>query len=85
VHRFRFIANARDLGFAIEESRILLGLWSDGHRASADVKALATARARKIGRKTIALEEMRKALLDLASHGHGDDRPDCPIIDTLER
>ena len=85
VHRLRFIANARDLGFPIEEIRTLLGLWSDGHRSSADVKALATARAEEIGRKAVALEEMRKALLDLAARCHGDDRPDCPIIDTLER
>jgi MerR family copper efflux transcriptional regulator len=28
---------------------------------------------------------MRRALLDLATRCHGDDRPDCPIIDTLER
>ena len=85
IHRLRFIANARDLGFPIEEIRTLLGLWSDVHRSSADVKALATARAEEIGRKAAALEEMQRALLDLAERCHGDDRPDCPILDTLER
>lgn len=85
IHRLRFIANARDLGFPIEEIRTLLGLWSDGHRSSADVKALATARAEEIGRKAAALEEMRRVLLDLAERCHGDDRPDCPILDTLQR
>src|SRR3546814_7134309 len=29
VHRLRFIANARDLGFPIEDIRDLLGLWSN--------------------------------------------------------
>src|SRR3546814_6495208 len=33
VHRLRFIANARDLGFPIEEIGKLLDLWADGKRA----------------------------------------------------
>lgn len=85
VHRLRFIANARDLGFPIDEIRILLGLWSDGSRSSADVKKLATTRAEELGRKARALNQMRGVLLDLAARCHGDDRPDCPILETLER
>ena len=85
VHRLRFIANARDLGFPIEEIRTLLGLWTDTARSSADVKALATERAGELGRKAAALEGMRRVLLDLAARCHGDDRPDCPILDDLAR
>lgn len=85
VQRLRFIANARDLGFPIEEIRTLLELWSDRARSSADVKQLATARADELLRKAQALERMRRALLDLATRCHGDHRPDCPIIETLER
>ncbi len=85
VQRLSFIANARDLGFPIDEIRTLLELWSDRARSSADVKQLATARADELHRKAQALERMRRALLNLAAHCHGDDRPDCPIIDTLER
>jgi len=84
AHRLRFIANARDLGFPIEEIRSLLGLWSDRTRASADVKALAEARAGELGSKAAALQAMRDTLLRLAASCHGDDRPDCPIIDRLE-
>ena len=84
VHRLSFIANARDLGFPIEEIGELLSLWSDRSRASADVKALALARADELGRKAKALEAMRTSLLDLASRCRGDDRPDCPIITRLE-
>ena len=83
VARLRFAAHARDLGFPIEEIRALLGLWQDRSRSSADVKALATARAEELGRKAQALEQMRATLLDLAKRCHGDDRPDCPIIDEL--
>jgi len=83
VDRLRFIANARDLGFPIEEIATLLSLWSDTHRSSAEVKALAVARAEELQRKALALEAMRRSLLDLAERCHGDDRPSCPIIDAL--
>lgn len=83
IHRLRFIANARDLGFGVEDIRALLGLWDDRGRSSADVRALAVARAEELGRKAAALEAMRAALVDLANRCHGDDRPDCPIIARL--
>ena len=83
VHRLRFIANARDLGFPIEDIRGLLGLWSNSRRASAEVKALAIARAEELGRKAEALQALRRTLLELAEACHGDDRPDCPIIERI--
>ena len=85
LHRLRFIANARDLGFPIEDIRTLLDLWNDRSRASAEVKALATTRARELRRKAEALEAMRRTLIDLAQRCHGDTRPDCPILDNLAR
>lgn len=84
VHRLRFIANARDLGFPIAEIETLLGLWSDRNRSSSEVKELAEARAAELGEKAWALEAMRTTLLDLARRCHGDARPECPILDKLE-
>ena len=81
--RLRFVANARDLGFSVEEIAALLSLWSDMGRASAEVKAIALARAEELGRKAQALDAMRRALLDLAQGCQGNDRPDCPIIERL--
>lgn len=83
LHRLRFIANARDLGFPIEDIRQLLDLWNDTERSSAEVKALALARADELQRKAVALEAMRRTLVALADRCHGDDRPDCPIIASL--
>lgn len=83
VHSLRFIRRARDLGFPIEEIGKLLALWQDRDRASADVKALATARVEELKRKERALREMRRSLETLAEHCHGDARPDCPIIEDL--
>lgn len=85
LHRLHFIANARDLGFPIEEIRVLLDLWNDRGRTSAEVKALAMARAEELQRKAAALEAMRRTLVDLAERCHGDMRPDCPIIEELAR
>ena len=84
VHTLRFIGRARELGFPIEEIRQLLALWQDRSRSSADVKALALARAAELKRKERELHEMRLALERLASNCHGDARPDCPIIHDLE-
>ncbi len=84
LHRLRFIANARDIGFPIEDIRSLLDLWSDEARESVDVKRLALDRAAELHRKAVSLEAMRKALVDLANRCHGDDRPDCPIIEALQ-
>lgn len=81
--RLSFIAKARDLGFPIEEIRKLLGLWSNSERSSAEVKRLALNRAAELEQKARAIAALRDALLVLAERCHGDDRPDCPIIDGL--
>lgn len=83
LHRLRFIANARDLGFPIEEIRTLLGLWGDTGRSSAGVKRVALARAEELQRKAEALTALRRTLVDLAERCDGDERPDCPIIAEL--
>ena len=84
VHTLRFIRRARDLGFPIEEIGKLLALWQDRGRASADVKALALARANELNRKEREIHAMRRSLENLARNCHGDDRPDCPILHDLE-
>jgi Cu(I)-responsive transcriptional regulator len=84
VHTLRFIARSRDLGFSVEEIGKLLALWNDRDRASADVKALALARASELRRKEEELHEMRRSLEHLAASCHGDSRPDCPILGGLE-
>lgn len=83
VHTLRFIARSRDLGFPIEEIGKLLALWQDRGRASAEVKALALARVEELKKKERELHEMRRTLEHLAKTCQGDDRPDCPIIETL--
>ena len=83
VHRLRFLQRARSLGFSIDECRLLLSLYQDRHRASADVKALALDKVSEIDRKIDELQSLRLTLSALAEQCHGDDKPDCPIIDDL--
>lgn len=80
VERLRFVANARDLGFSVEEISALLGLWDDRDRASSEVKVIALQHADDLARKAAALEAMRRTLLDLAQGCNGDARPECPIL-----
>ena len=80
VERLRFIANARDLGFSLEEIAALLGLWDDRTRASSEVKEIALHHAEDLARKAAALEAMRHTLLELVDGCSGDARPDCPIL-----
>lgn len=83
VHTLRFIRRARDLGFPVAEIGKLLALWQDRSRASADVKALATARAEELRRKELEIQAMRRSLEKLARTCHGDGRPNCPILEDL--
>jgi MerR family transcriptional regulator, copper efflux regulator len=83
VHRLRFLQRARSLGFTIEECRNLLSLYDDKGRASADVKAIALGKIKEIHQKIEELQSLRLTLESLADHCHGDDRPDCPIIEDL--
>lgn len=83
VHLLRFVRRARDLGFALEDIRMLLGLWQDDARPSAAVKEIALKHIGELTRKIAELQAMKRSLQHLAEACHGDDRPDCPILDDL--
>ncbi|HWK43557.1 MAG TPA: Cu(I)-responsive transcriptional regulator [Stellaceae bacterium] len=83
IDTLRFIHSARRVGFPVERIRRLLALWRDKGRASADVKSLAAAHIADLDRQIGDLQAMRRSLEHLAARCHGDDRPDCPILDGL--
>lgn len=78
-----FIRRARDLGFSIAQIRDLLTLWQDRARASSDVKRIASEHIDEMKAKMALLQEMVHTLEHLSAHCHGDDRPDCPILEQL--
>lgn len=83
LHTLRFIRRGRGLGFSTSEIAALLGLWSDPHRASAEVKRLALRHVAELDAKIDELRSMRNALDELTRHCHGDQRADCPILEDL--
>lgn len=85
VHRLRFIRRSRDLGFSVKQIGELLELWSDRSRASSDVKSFALEHIERLREKMSEIQVMLRTLESLADHCHGDDRPDCPIIEDLAK
>lgn len=85
IETLRFIRHSRNLGFSIEQVGNLLSLWRDKNRTSADVKALALKHIADVEARIAELQGIRDTLKRLTSCCHGDDRPDCPIIEGLSR
>jgi MerR family copper efflux transcriptional regulator len=83
VHRLKFLQRSRSLGFTIEECRLLLSLYEDDLRASADVKSITRDKIAQVDRKIAELKTLRQTLATLSKNCLGNDRPDCPIINDL--
>ena len=83
VHTLRFIRQARDLGFSIQQIGELVGLWQNRRRPSRQVKALAEAHIKELEQKAQDLLAMKATLENLVQFCHGDDRPECPILENL--
>ena len=83
VHTLRFIRRARDLGFSMAEIAELLTLWQNRRRPSASVKRIATGHMAALDARMAEMAAMRKTLQHLVHCCHGDDRPECPILDEL--
>lgn len=83
IHVLRFIKQARALGFSMKQIAELLGLWQDRKRRSSKVKQLALEHIQELDAKIRDMQAMKTTLERLAAHCHGDDRPDCPILEQL--
>ena len=83
IHVLRFIKQARALGFSMKQIAELLGLWQDRKRRSSKVKQLALEHIQELDAKIRDMQAMKTTLESLAAHCHGDERPDCPILEEL--
>lgn len=85
VHTLHFIRRCRELGFAMTDVASLVGLWHNQTRSSADVKAIAGRHLQGLAQRIEGLLAMQRTLQSLLGCCHGDQRPDCPILDELAR
>lgn len=84
IHSLNFIRSARDLGFSLKQIAALTDLWHNQKRSSAEVKKMALEHIKDLEQKAATLHQMAETLRNLAACCHGDDRPECPILDGIE-
>lgn len=83
ITQLRLLAQARHLGFGLEECRRLLDLDADPERSSRDVRALAIRNLDAVRSKIRQLKTLEDELEQLIAQCHGDDDPECAILDGL--
>lgn len=85
VAKLKFIGKARKFDFSIDECRELLSLYEDKNRTSKEVKKMTLEKISQIDSKLRDLNGLKKELSYLANNCHGDDRPNCPILEELSK
>ncbi|NVJ90288.1 MAG: Cu(I)-responsive transcriptional regulator [Methylocystaceae bacterium] len=85
VDILKFIQSARKMGFPLKDVGNLLELWQDKNRASRDVRDLAKRHIEEVETRIQELQGIRDTLKNLVDCCHGDDRPDCPILNNFAK
>ena len=85
ILKLKFVGKARKFNFSIDECRELLSLYENKSRPSKDVKKLTLEKISQIDEKLKQLQNLKDELTYLADNCHGDDRPNCPILDALSK
>ena len=83
IQELQFIQGAREAGFSIVECRELMALFHNSARRSAEVKQLTLEKVATIHQRIAQLQQMADHLQQLADQCHGDDAPECAILDGL--
>lgn len=83
VHVLKFVKRARELGFPMKDIKQLVSLWRNKSRSSSQVKNIAMKHQHELEKKLQEVQSMLKTIGQLIENCHGDERPDCPILDGL--
>ena len=85
VARLRFIRQAKELGFSLNEIKELLSLRVAPGKSCADVKARAEHKIADVEQRIAQLKRIKRALAKLATACSGSGpTSECPILEALE-
>ncbi|MBL4783124.1 MAG: MerR family transcriptional regulator [Porticoccaceae bacterium] len=83
VQTLCFLRQARQFGFNIDQCRLLLALYKNPQRRSAEVHHLVSEKLAEVDAHIRELGETRDLLAQLVGACPNDEASDCSIIDTL--
>lgn len=83
VARLRFVLRARELGFALDDIRGLLGLGDHALRTCAEVKERTERHLAEVRARIADLQRIEAVLAVTAARCSGADIPECAVIDCL--
>ncbi len=84
IERLRFIHQSRNLGFSLEQIKLLLQLQNNSERNSADVKALAQHHVDELESKIAQMQQLVMHLRSIIKKCQGNDQPECVILDAIK-
>jgi Hg(II)-responsive transcriptional regulator len=84
IARLTFIRRAKDIGFSLNDIKVLLKLADGEVRRCVDIKEFAETRLAKIRLQISDLKTMERTLLNLVNQcAHSDKINECPILELL--
>jgi MerR family mercuric resistance operon transcriptional regulator len=79
-----FIRRSRELGFSLDEIRVLLRLGGPEKASCREVREIATHYLEDIRSKLHDLKKLERLLSTTVSRCSGRTAPDCPVLDILD-
>ncbi|MEL4276327.1 MerR family transcriptional regulator [Shewanella xiamenensis] len=83
IESLKFVHQCRDLGFSLEDCKLLLGLRNNDSRNAEEVKQLTRNHLAYVEEQIGKLQNLRSQLKQMVSECQGGDQPHCAIIDSL--
>lgn len=85
IKQLKFVKRSRELGFSLDDIRALTSLVAGSDYTCAQVKDLTTSHRDEVRAKIADLTKMERVLSDMVALCSGDNVPECPVIDVLQR